>query len=207
MEADYFFTIATAVAGSVFKDKRSKFLGIAYPVENTLQIKQKLEQVRMEHPTASHYCYAWRIGTDPGNQRAHDDGEPYNSAGAPILGQIISFGLTNLLVVVVRYYGGKKLGVGGLVNAYKNAAKNTLEASEIMKTPVSALIQIRCSYEMANRILSQAKKNDWQIRSQEMGQNCRFLLAVPKPMVGMLENLQQRYKGIAIEKIQDRSEL
>src|SRR4051794_38430929 len=125
-DVNKYITIASATTGD-FRDRGSKFLAYAYPVLNAADIKEKLQGLKKEHPKAVHHCYAYRLGTDGTQYRANDAGEPSGSAGRPILGQIDSMGLTNVLVVVVRYFGGALLGVPGLINAYKTAATNALE--------------------------------------------------------------------------------
>jgi len=127
-EVTKYRTIAKASTGD-FRDRGSKFLGYAYPVNTTVDIKEKILALKKEHPKAVHYCYAWRLGTDDNQFRANDDGEPAGSAGKPMLGQIDSMGLTNVLVVVVRYFGGTLLGVPGLINAYKTVTAEALEAA------------------------------------------------------------------------------
>jgi uncharacterized YigZ family protein len=126
---DTYLTIAATSLGE-FKEKGSKFLAYAYFVSNESDIKEKLDLLKKEHFKATHHCYAYRLGTDGKNYRANDDGEPSGTAGRPILGQIDSFGLTNLLIVVVRYYGGTKLGTSGLINAYRESAKEALSNAE-----------------------------------------------------------------------------
>ena len=118
---------------TLYKDKGSKFLTFAFPVQNDQQIKEVLTQLKKEHPSANHHCYAYRLGADKLNFRANDDGEPSNTAGKPILGQIQSNDLTNILIVVVRYFGGTLLGVGGLIQAYKNSAAEVLKVSHIIE--------------------------------------------------------------------------
>ncbi len=122
-----YYTISTASEG-LYKEKGSKFLSFAFPVSSEEEIKRNLERVKKQYYDARHYCYAWMMGMDQQRWRANDDGEPAHSAGDPILGQIRSMELTNTLVIVVRYFGGTKLGVGGLINAYRTAAESALEA-------------------------------------------------------------------------------
>ena len=121
----------------IFKDRNSKFLGFAFPVNNEEQVKQHLEDLKKEHYAARHWCYAYQIGIENIHYRANDDGEPNNSAGMPIYGQIQSFEVTNILIIVVRYYGGVKLGVGGLINAYRTGAQLALEASKIIEKTIN----------------------------------------------------------------------
>ena len=131
MEKDTYKTLAAPTEEVMFKEKNSKFYGYAFPIETEEEVKPILEKIKKQHYTARHWCYAFQIGTSKIYFRANDDGEPNNSAGMPIYGQIQSFELTNVLVVVVRYFGGIKLGVGGLVQAYKTGAQMALEVAEI----------------------------------------------------------------------------
>ena len=119
---DLYKTIESPSQETLFKDRNSKFYGYAFPVNSENDIKASLQFLKKKHPTARHFCYAWQLGIDSFSFRVNDDGEPKNSAGIPIYGQIQSFGLTNVLIVSVRYFGGVKLGVGGLINAYKHSA-------------------------------------------------------------------------------------
>ena len=135
-EKDTYKTIAVASEEVLFKEKNSKFFGYAFPVTSEEEVKKILEHLRKEHFSARHWCYAYQIGTEKIQYRANDDGEPNNSAGMPIYGQIQSFEVTNILVVVVRYFGGIKLGVGGLISAYKNTAQMALENSEIVERTI-----------------------------------------------------------------------
>ena len=133
---DTYKTIAFPSEEILFKEKNSKFFGYAFRVTTEIEIKNHLEILRKKHFGAVHFCYAFQIGTDKIQFRANDDGEPSNSAGAPIYGQIQSFGLTNVLIVVVRFFGGVKLGVGGLISAYKTSAQMALESSEIVERTI-----------------------------------------------------------------------
>ena len=136
-EDDLFKTITKPEQGELFKDKNSKFYGFAFPVTNEDQVKRHIEDLKKEHYAARHWCYAYQIGTESIKYRANDDGEPNNSAGMPIYGQIQSFGVTNILIVVGRYYGGVKLGVGGLINAYRTGAQLVLESSKIIEKTIN----------------------------------------------------------------------
>ena len=130
--SEAYFTIASA-GESIFRDRGSRFLGFAFPVKTEEEIKQQVQSLREQHPQAVHCCYAWRLGADKQRYRANDDGEPSGTAGKPILGQLQSNDLTNVLVVVVRYFGGTLLGVPGLINAYKVAAAEAIAATTIIE--------------------------------------------------------------------------
>lgn len=134
---DTYKTIASESEEVLFKEKGSKFFGYAFPIQNEDEVKPIIENLKKQHPNAVHYCYAYQLGTAPKiSYRANDDGEPSNTAGTPIYGQIQSYGLTNILVVVVRIFGGTKLGVSGLISAYKTTAQMTLEASEVVEKTI-----------------------------------------------------------------------
>ena len=139
IESDTYKTISKSSEEVLFKDKNSKFFGYAFPVENEDEVKIHIETLKKQHHSARHWCYAYQLGTHEEHYtyRANDDGEPNNSAGMPIFGQIQSFGVTNILIVVVRYFGGVKLGVSGLINAYKTAAQMALETSTIVTKIIS----------------------------------------------------------------------
>ena len=142
MIIDIFKTIKSASEETLFKDKNSKFYGFAFPINNEDEVKNELEKVKKIHPNAGHHCYAYQIGVEDIIYRANDDGEPNNSAGMPIYGQIQSYDITNVLIVVVRYFGGTKLGVSGLINAYRSSAKITIESSEIIEKTVEVYFKI-----------------------------------------------------------------
>lgn len=165
---DTYQTIARPSEETLFKEKGSKFYGYAFPITTEEEVKPIIEQLKKQHPTACHYCYAYQLGTEKRTYRANDDGEPSNSAGTPIYGQIQSFDLTNLLVVVVRIFGGTKLGVGGLISAYKTAAQETLTVSEIIEKTIDSHFSIRFDYKNMNRVMRVIKENQIQINHQEV---------------------------------------
>ena len=139
---DTYTTIAKATEEILFKEKGSKFFGYAFPIVSEMEVKPLIDILRQQHPHAVHFCYAYQIGTEKISYRANDDGEPSNSAGAPIYGQIQSFGLTNVILVVVRIFGGIKLGVGGLISAYKTTAQLVLEEAEIIEKTIKIKIVV-----------------------------------------------------------------
>lgn len=165
---DSYHTIAFPSEESLLKEKSSKFFGYAFPIESGDEVKSIIEILKKQHPHAVHYCYAYQIGTETIQYRANDDGEPSNTAGVPIYGQIQSFGLTNVLVVVVRIYGGIKLGVGGLISAYKTAAQITLESCEIIEKTIDVSFQITFDYKNMNKVMRVIKEKKLNIASQEM---------------------------------------
>lgn len=165
---DTYTTIAKATEEILFKEKSSKFFGYAYPIQSEEEVKPIIEQLRKLHPHAVHYCYAYQIGTEKISYRANDDGEPSNTAGAPIYGQIQSFGVTNVLLVVVRIFGGIKLGVGGLISAYKTTAQLVLEEAEIIEKTIDISFLISFDYKNMNKVMRVIKEKKLDIVTQTM---------------------------------------
>ena len=165
---DTYNTIETASEEILFKEKSSKFFGYAFPIQSEEELKPIIDQLRKKHPHAGHFCYAYQIGTDSISYRANDDGEPSNSAGMPIYGQIQSFAVTNTLVVVVRIFGGTKLGVGGLISAYKTTAQTTLESCNIIEKTIDVHYQISFDYKNMNKVMRVIKEKKLEIVTQEM---------------------------------------
>jgi uncharacterized YigZ family protein len=165
---DTYTTIAQATEEILFKEKSSKFFGYAFPIQSEEEVKPIIEQLRKLHPHAVHYCYAYQIGTEKISYRANDDGEPSNTAGAPIYGQIQSFGLTNILLVVVRIFGGIKLGVGGLITAYKTTAQLVLEVAEIIEKTIDIHFLISFDYKNMNKVMRVIKEKKLDIVTQSM---------------------------------------
>lgn len=195
MIVDIFKTIKSASEETLFKDKNSKFYGFAFPVNNEDQVKNELEKVKKIHPNAGHHCYAYQIGVEDIIYRANDDGEPNNSAGMPIYGQIQSFDITNVLIVVVRYFGGTKLGVSGLINAYKSSAKITIESSEIIEKIVEVYFKIIFDYDMMSKVLRILKEKNIEIIQQKLELNCEYIIAVrKKESKSILEFFKNLYK-------------
>ena len=165
---DTYTTIAQATEEILFKEKSSKFFGYAFPIQSEEEVKPIIDQLRKLHPHAVHYCYAYQIGTEKISYRANDDGEPSNTAGAPIYGQIQSFGLTNVLLVVVRIFGGIKLGVGGLITAYKTTAQLVLEEAEIIEKTIDIHFLISFDYKNMNKVMRVIKEKKLDIVTQSM---------------------------------------
>ncbi|MGZ5196615.1 MAG: IMPACT family protein, partial [Kaistella sp.] len=153
-----FNTIKSAVENILLKEKGSKFIGFVFPLDDEKDLKKNLERIREEHPKATHHCYAFRLGIKGENYRANDDGEPSGSAGLPIYNQLLAHDITNVLLIVVRYYGGTKLGVSGLVKAYKESAKITLEDAEIITKELESEIEIAFSFNQQNQIFTLLNK-------------------------------------------------
>ncbi len=164
----------------LFKEKGSKFFGYAYPVTSEDQVKEHLEALKKQHHSARHWCYAWQLGKSYEHYRANDDGEPSNSAGMPIYGQLQSFDITNVLVVVVRYFGGTKLGVGGLIQAYKTTAQMALETCRIVKRTIDETFLLKFEYPEMNTVMRIIKDEDLKLVDQKMELNCEIEIAVRK---------------------------
>lgn len=173
-------TIAVPSEEILFKEKNSKFFGYAFPIASESEIKSLIEPLRKKHFNAVHFCYAFQTGIEKISFRANDDGEPSNSAGMPIYGQIQSFGVTNILIVIVRFFGGTKLGVGGLISAYKTAAQLTLEASTIIEKTVDIHFMISFDYKNMNKVMRIVKEKNLEIISQRMEMSCEIEIATPK---------------------------
>ena len=194
-EKDTYKTIAAASEEVLYKEKNSKFFGYAFPVTTEEEIKEILERLRKEHFSARHWCYAYQLGTEKIQYRANDDGEPNNSAGMPIYGQIQSFEVTNVLIVVVRYFGGVKLGVGGLISAYKIAAQMALENSEIVERTIDKHFIISFGYAHMNKVMRIIKEKNLQIVSQKMEMDCEIEIATRKKNVqNLLDTFENLYE-------------
>ncbi|RMZ60358.1 YigZ family protein [Chryseobacterium nematophagum] len=165
-------TLEDPIENTLIKEKGSKFLGFAYPVNNEKDIKNILDKIRSDHPKATHHCYAFRIGINGENYRANDDGEPSGSAGLPIYNQLLAHEITNVLIIVVRYYGGTKLGVSGLVKTYKESAKITLEEAHIIIKELETKIEIVFNFNQQNTIFTLLSKFDAKVLNFETNNNC-----------------------------------
>jgi len=185
--SDSYFTIKQPAEG-IYKDKGSKFISFAFPVINEIEIKAHLSGLKKEHPSARHHCYAWRLGADKSAYRANDDGEPSNTAGKPIFSQIQSKDLTNILIVVVRYFGGTLLGVSGLINAYKGAAANVLESSIIEEKFILFEYKIEFSFEDMNFVMKILKDCAGNLISQNYGDINFIIFQIKKAESEKLQN-------------------
>lgn len=177
---DTYKTIAFATEPILYKEKNSKFYGYAFPIVSENEIKKLIEALKKKHFGAGHFCFAFQIGTEKIIYRTNDDGEPNNTAGLPIFGQIQSYGLTNILVVVVRFFGGTKLGVGGLINAYKNAAQMTLESSSVIEKTINVHFLISFNYKNMNKVMRIIKEKNLKIAAQKMENNCEIEIVTRK---------------------------
>lgn len=192
---DTYKTLTEATAEQLFKEKNSKFLGYAYPISSEDEVKPILLGLRKQHPNAVHFCYAYQVGTEQFSYRANDDGEPSGSAGTPIYGQIQSFGLTNILVVIVRYFGGVKLGVGGLISAYKTAAQLSLESASIVEKTINVDYVAQFDYAHLNKVMRVIKEKNLEILDQQMDMRCEILISTRKSneanLIKAFENLYE----------------
>ena len=177
---DLYQTLGRPSEEQIYKEKGSKFLGYAFPIENIDEVEGYIHRLKKMHTKARHWCYAWQIGVEDPAFRYNDDGEPNNSAGKPIFGQIQSFGLTNVLVVVVRYFGGTKLGVGGLVTAYKATAKLSLEQAEKVEKMLMDTLILEFEYVHMDKVMRIIKEHQLQILQQKMELSCLFEISVRK---------------------------
>lgn len=183
---DEFTTITDAIGEGFYSEKRSKFLAFAHHVESVQQVKDLLADYRRRYYDARHVCYAYMLGPERAEFRANDDGEPSSTAGKPILGRINSLGLTDVLVVVVRYYGGVNLGTGGLINAYRTAAQDALAHSVIVKKLVEETITFNFTYPMMQQVMRVVKETQCRVVSQQFGTNCSITLSIRKADADML---------------------
>lgn len=181
-----------------FKDRGSRFLAYAYPIKSIEEFKEKLQALKKEHPKAVHHCFAYRIGTDNNVFRVSDDGEPAGTAGKPILGQIDSKGLTNVLIVVVRYFGGTLLGMSGLINAYKSAAAMALQLVPTVQKPIMVKWHISFDYTQMNEVMRWVKALNCEVVEQELQLFCKLVVDVPKSRAEELKTMLGDLKGVEI---------
>ena len=176
---DQYKTIETPSTG-YFKDKGSKFYSYAYPLKDEEEVKELVAALKKEHHSARHHCYAWRLGTEEIRTRANDDGEPSSTAGKPILGQLQSYELTNILVVVVRYFGGTLLGVSGLINAYRQATVEALNNADILSKLVEIQYELKFEYALLNTVMNKLKQYNYDIVTTDFQESCRLIFKTRK---------------------------
>lgn len=202
MEKDTYKTILQPSEEVLFKEKGSKFFGYAFSVFSEEEIKENIENLKKQHHSARHFCYAWQLGKYYENHRANDDGEPSNSAGMPIYGQLQSFDVTNILVVVVRYFGGTKLGVGGLIQAYKTTAQMALETCKIVEKTIDENFRLTFEYPEMNTVMRILKDEDIKLVQQKMELDCEFEIAVRKKDADRIFELFENTYKVAIKRIE-----
>jgi uncharacterized YigZ family protein len=198
---DLYKTIAQPSEEILFKEKNSKFFGYAFPIQSESEVKPIIDNLRKQHPHAVHYCYAYQIGLDTIIYRANDDGEPSNTAGMPIYGQIQSFGVTNVLVIIVRIFGGVKLGVGGLISAYRTAAQMTLESSEIIEKTIDIHFLISFDYKNINKVMRVIKEKNAEIIFQKMEMSCEIEIFTRKKNAKMIFDIFNSMFEVEIKRI------
>ena len=176
---DLYRTIAKASEG-LYKEKGSKFLAMAYPVSSQKDISQRLDELRKKYHDARHHCYAWRLGPEKTEYRVNDDGEPSGSAGKPIFGQIQSRDLSDVLIVVIRYFGGTLLGVGGLIRAYRAAASDALDRNQVIELKVYYRMKVDFSYDRMNAVMKMIKDFELEFEDQHFDLDCSLSLRVWK---------------------------
>lgn len=205
IEKDTYKTITKPSKEVLFKDKNSKFFGYAFPVTSENEAKIHLDDLKKQHHQARHWCYAYQFGKleKDFEFRANDDGEPNNSAGMPIYGQIQSFDITNILIVVVRYFGGTKLGVSGLINAYRTAAQMALEASKIVTKTINEEYSITFDYKNMNKVMRIVKEKNLNVINQTLELSCELIISVRlKEAEAVLEIFNTLYE-VNIKKLND----
>jgi uncharacterized YigZ family protein len=203
-EKDTYRTIAKPTDEVIYKDRSSKFFGYVYPITTEEEVKEIVETLKLQHHKARHWCYAWQLGVENIRFRANDDGEPNNSAGQPIYGQILSKELTNILVVVVRYFGGIKLGVGGLVTAYKTAAQMAIENAIIIEKLVEVQFKLSFDYQYMNVAMRAIKENDIAIINQTSALHCELIISTRKKNTEKVKEIFEQLHHINIKEISDQ---
>ncbi len=200
MNADYYTTI-DKTATAEFKDRGSKFIAYTFPVNDVKDFKEVLANLKKEHPKAVHHCFAYRLGLDGSNFRVSDDGEPSGSAGRPILGQIDSKNVTNILIVVVRYFGGVLLGVPGLINAYKTVASLVLQVTPMVQKPVLVNYRLQFDYIQMNDVMTIIKQFDCTVLKQETNLFCLVETGIPKNRLDEVLYKFKDMRDVVAEKI------
>ena len=197
---DQYKTIETPSTG-YFKDKGSKFYSYAYPLKDEEEVKDLVAALKKEHHSARHHCYAWRLGTEEIRTRANDDGEPSSTAGKPILGQLQSYDVTNILVVVVRYFGGTLLGVSGLINAYRAATIEALNNADILSKLIEIQYELKFEYAMLNTVMNKLKQENYDIVTTDFQESCQLIFKARKSEDDRAFQLFNEIYGIGIKRL------
>ena len=200
MLSDYYYTIERP-GSAEFKDRGSKFIAFAFPISDVADFKKQLQRLKDEHPRAAHHCFAYRLGTDGNTFRSSDDREPSGSAGKPILGQIDSKQLTDLAVVVVRYFGGTLLGVPGLINAYKTVAALALQTTPVVQKAIEIKYRLQFDYTRMNEVMMITKKYNCTMHDQQMELFCRMEIGIPRANHELILLKLKEIVGLEIAKI------
>jgi uncharacterized YigZ family protein len=199
---DTYKTIDIPSEETLFKEKGSKFFGYAFPILNEDEVKLALARLKKKHHNAGHFCYAWQLGSETIRFRVNDDGEPNNSAGMPIYGQLQSFEVTNILVVSVRYFGGVKLGVGGLIQAYKHSAQITLESAPIIEKTIDLMYTLNFGYDLISKVMRIIKEKNIKIINQKLEVNCVYTIVVRKKEADVVFHLFNSIYTMKIEQLE-----
>ncbi len=197
-QVDVYTTISEPAKG-IYKEKGSKFLAFGYPVMEEEQIKHHIQELKQKYYDARHHCYAWQLGLDDNHYRVNDDGEPSGTAGKPIHGQIRSHGVTNLLIVVVRYFGGTKLGTSGLINAYKCATADVLANAKMVEKTINNHYKVQFSYAVMNDVMRVIKEEEPDIINQQFDINCLMQLCVRQSKSGFLIAKLEKIESVSID--------
>ena len=200
MENDAYYNTIEKTAVAEYKDRGSKFLAYVYPLKEVSDFKEKLAALKKEHPKAVHHCFAYRLGLDGNNYRVSDDGEPSGTAGRPILGQIDSKQLTNVLIVVVRYFGGTLLGVPGLINAYRTAVSLALQITPVVQKPVLLTYRLQFDYTQMNDVMKVVKQFDCAVQKQEIVLFCVLEMGIPRNRLDEVLFRLKELRGVGVEK-------
>ncbi|MEE1964057.1 YigZ family protein [Allomuricauda taeanensis] len=195
---DVYKTIGAPSPEILYKDKKSKFFASAFPITSEDEVKPIVEELRKKYHTANHVCYAWQLGEKQRSYRANDDGEPNNSAGMPIYGQIQSFDVTNILVTVTRIFGGTKLGVGGLIQAYRTSAQMALESAEIVERVIQGRLLLRFGYPEMDKVMRAIKQKNLDMVSQKMDMDCELILSVRLSETEQVLQLFDEMQGVNV---------
>ncbi|MFS4492086.1 IMPACT family protein [Maribacter sp. 2308TA10-17] len=199
--SDTYRTLSKPSEEILFKEKKSKFFGYAFPIQNEDEVKPIIDSLRKKHHTAGHVCYAWQLGTEQIRYRANDDGEPNNSAGLPIYGQIQAFNVTNVLVAVARIFGGTKLGVGGLISAYRTGAQLALEHSEIIEKTLEKQFELSFGYDNMDKVMRVIKQKRFTISSQQLEMHCILIVSVRKNEANSFPNFFEGLHKVKVKEI------
>ena len=191
----------SASSQTEFKDRGSRFIAYAFPIQSEDDFKKRLKELKEEHPKAAHHCFSYRIGIDGNNYRSSDDGEPSGSAGKPILGQIDSKGLTNVAVIVVRYFGGTLLGVPGLINAYKTSTSLVLQLAPVVEKPVLANYELQFDYTLMNEVMIFIKRYSGVVLQNEVQLFCRLEVGIPKAEEKVFSERINNLHGVELRRL------
>ena len=185
-------------SSGVYKEKGSKFFSYAYPTDSEDDVKLFLHKIKKEHHSARHHCFAYKTGKDGAKFRANDDGEPSGTAGRPILGQINSNSLTNVLIIVVRYFGGTLLGTSGLIRAYRSAAADAIQNGNIVIRTIKKKLQINFPYHMTNEVMKILKERGYHTFNQELRESCKLIAEIPEADIQLVSGKLKHLEGVSI---------